>query len=353
MRNDEPGRPSTGRPAALLAVRIGRADVGRRVTLRHRYDATTLTDVVGRLDAWDDGVLRVERRDGRLVEVPEADVVAAKVVAPEVSAEDMQAVAERGWPPHETAPLGEWTLRWSGGVTGRANSVRVAGIARDAAAGGARRRRAVVRRARRPGADADARAVGVRRCARGGRMGGRPDGRCCARRRPQVLLDAAARPPAEDLHVVAHGRALARAARAGRPRPRSRRARAHPHRAGGARVRRGPRPAGRAARHRAGERDERRLRPLGRGDEHRHGARGARRRGIATPGDGASSRAGRWSTTAPAPTCSRSGPTSPPARSTRASGCRCTTPTSTAPRRRTRCRRTEPGSGAVEDTPGG
>lgn len=201
MRNDEPGRPSTGRPAALLAVRIGRADVGRRVTLRHRYDATTLTDVVGRLDAWDDGVLRVERRDGRLVEVPEADVVAAKVVAPEVSAEDMQAVAERGWPPHEAAPLGGWTLRWSGGVTGRANSVRVAGS---------------------PGMPLPEALAAVERwyAERGGPAlmqmpvpsaydaalegaGWAVARRTVLRTAPtQVLLDAAARPPAEDLHVV-------------------------------------------------------------------------------------------------------------------------------------------------------
>jgi len=71
------------RPAALLAVRISPADVGRRVTVRHRYDATTLTDVVGRLLAWDEGAepaLRVERRDGSVVAVPLALVVAAKVV---------------------------------------------------------------------------------------------------------------------------------------------------------------------------------------------------------------------------------------------------------------------------------
>jgi GNAT superfamily N-acetyltransferase len=54
-------------------------------------------------------------------------VAAAKVVPPAMSAEAMQAVAESGWPPGETATLGDWVLRASGGVTGRANSVRVAG----------------------------------------------------------------------------------------------------------------------------------------------------------------------------------------------------------------------------------
>jgi hypothetical protein len=57
------------------------------VTVRHLYDASTLTDVVGRLLAWDEGpepALTVERRDGSVVVVPVALVVAAKVV-PEVA----------------------------------------------------------------------------------------------------------------------------------------------------------------------------------------------------------------------------------------------------------------------------
>ncbi len=80
------------RAGALLAVRITEADVGRRVSVRHRYDASTLTDVVGLLLSWeasgsdaDPGaaaVLRIERRDGSVAEVPVADVVAAKVVPP-------------------------------------------------------------------------------------------------------------------------------------------------------------------------------------------------------------------------------------------------------------------------------
>ena len=78
----------SARPAALLAVRISPADVGRRVSVRHRYDAATLTDVVGRLLAWDEvadpagsaPVLRVERRDGTVVSVRLTEVVAAKVV---------------------------------------------------------------------------------------------------------------------------------------------------------------------------------------------------------------------------------------------------------------------------------
>jgi ribosomal protein S18 acetylase RimI-like enzyme len=86
-----------------------------------------LTDVVGVLRSWAGGTLLVERRTGALAEVSEGDVVAAKVVAPEVSAEAVQQVAQAGWPPFETASIGEWELRASGGLTGRANSVRVVG----------------------------------------------------------------------------------------------------------------------------------------------------------------------------------------------------------------------------------
>ena len=124
MRNDEPGRPSTGRPAALLAVRIGRADVGRRVTLRHRYDATTLTDVVGRLDAWDDGVLRVERRDGRLVEVQGGRVTRVKADGAK------ETVATTGGGPNGAAfgPDGKLYVCNSGGLSAAAPEFRQQGL---------------------------------------------------------------------------------------------------------------------------------------------------------------------------------------------------------------------------------
>lgn len=126
MSSRTPAGP--GRPAALLAVRVAHADVGRRVTVRRRTEDGRLSDVVGVLEAWTpDGLLSVRRRDGQAVAVREHDVVAAKVVAPELSAGAMQKVAQAGWPPFETASLGDWELRASDGVTGRANSVRVDG----------------------------------------------------------------------------------------------------------------------------------------------------------------------------------------------------------------------------------
>lgn len=60
------------------------ADVGSRVTLR-RAVPEGVSDVVGELLSWSDGVLTVRRRDGSSVTVPEADLVAARVVPPPVA----------------------------------------------------------------------------------------------------------------------------------------------------------------------------------------------------------------------------------------------------------------------------
>ena len=67
-------------------VRITPDDVGSRVTVRHRRpvpgDGPTTSDVVGQLQAWADGLLRIERRDGTVVRVSEDDLLAAKVIPP-------------------------------------------------------------------------------------------------------------------------------------------------------------------------------------------------------------------------------------------------------------------------------
>ena len=74
--------PPPARPAALLAVRITSADIGQRVTLRYQiYDEKEpLTDLLGYLRSWADGVLVVERESGEMREVREVDLVAAKVI---------------------------------------------------------------------------------------------------------------------------------------------------------------------------------------------------------------------------------------------------------------------------------
>jgi N-acetylglutamate synthase len=107
--------------------RLTQSDVGRRVVVRYRLPGGgQATDVLGHLDAWDDGTLSVRRVDGGTVTVRAADVVAAKVVPPHpVVRRDvraLEAAVAQGWQALETAQIGGWMLRAAGGFTGRANS---------------------------------------------------------------------------------------------------------------------------------------------------------------------------------------------------------------------------------------
>lgn len=56
-------------------------DVGSRVSLRRTVDGG-VSDVVGDLVSWQMGVLSVRRRDGKIIEIAEADLLAGKVVPP-------------------------------------------------------------------------------------------------------------------------------------------------------------------------------------------------------------------------------------------------------------------------------
>ncbi len=69
---------------ARLVVRIGPGDVGARVSVRARLEDGThgATDTLGILRAWEDGVLLVERRDGSVARIREADLLAARPVPP-------------------------------------------------------------------------------------------------------------------------------------------------------------------------------------------------------------------------------------------------------------------------------
>ncbi|MCG0290906.1 GNAT family N-acetyltransferase [Streptomyces sp. PSAA01] len=118
-----------------LEVRITPDDVGKRVSVRlitgEREPAPTFTDVVGVLTSWTEGSLSITRRTGEAVRVAESSLVAGKVVpaaparrrGPAATAPELDRVAARAWPPLVSEPLGEWTLRASGGFTRRANSV--------------------------------------------------------------------------------------------------------------------------------------------------------------------------------------------------------------------------------------
>jgi N-acetylglutamate synthase len=65
-------------------IRVGPADVGRRVSVRSRIPAgegePSTSDTLGYLRSWADGVLAIERRDGTTARIAEADLVAARVV---------------------------------------------------------------------------------------------------------------------------------------------------------------------------------------------------------------------------------------------------------------------------------
>lgn len=65
-----------------LTVAITPADVGRRVSIRRALPDGRLGDVVGTLQAWSDGALKVRRRDDSVVEIAETTLVAAKIVPP-------------------------------------------------------------------------------------------------------------------------------------------------------------------------------------------------------------------------------------------------------------------------------
>lgn len=67
---------------ARLRVAITPDDVGARVSLRRRDAEGGYTDVLGELESWTDGWLSVRRRDGDVVTVAEATLVAGKVVPP-------------------------------------------------------------------------------------------------------------------------------------------------------------------------------------------------------------------------------------------------------------------------------
>lgn len=123
-----------------LEVRITAADVGKRVSVRsltgQEEGGPRFTDTVGVLTSWTDGVLRITRRNGEEVSLPEDTLVAGKTVpaaaarrrgVPAAGAHELQRVAFRGWPPLETERLGEWTLRAARGFTRRANSVLALG----------------------------------------------------------------------------------------------------------------------------------------------------------------------------------------------------------------------------------
>ncbi|MFC4012258.1 hypothetical protein ACFOY2_33840 [Nonomuraea purpurea] len=65
--------------AGRLVVAITSQDIGARITTRRRVPEG-FRDTVGILVSWEDGLLKIQKRDGTVVEIREESLVAAKVV---------------------------------------------------------------------------------------------------------------------------------------------------------------------------------------------------------------------------------------------------------------------------------
>lgn len=76
---DDGGLPGVG---VRYVVDVGPGSSGVRVVVRRRLPDGQLGDVLGQLLSWEAGHVVVERRDGSVVDVAAADVVAAKQVPP-------------------------------------------------------------------------------------------------------------------------------------------------------------------------------------------------------------------------------------------------------------------------------
>ncbi len=103
---------------------------GTAVTLRVATPVGPIS-VVGEIVSADAERWAVRRRDGEIADVSVASIEASRVVPPgrsaTTSAREIQQIAAFGWRAVETARLGDWLLRASGGFTQRANSALALG----------------------------------------------------------------------------------------------------------------------------------------------------------------------------------------------------------------------------------
>jgi N-acetylglutamate synthase len=102
---------------------LGRRVSIRRVAGRGQDGRAQFSDVVGDLIGLDASTAVLDTREGA-VEVSRATIAVARVAPPSTADElALEAVAAAGWRAAETAHIGGWLLRATGGFTGRANSV--------------------------------------------------------------------------------------------------------------------------------------------------------------------------------------------------------------------------------------
>jgi ribosomal protein S18 acetylase RimI-like enzyme len=108
----------------------GAPEIGTTLTLRVATPVGSIS-VVGELVDADEGRWSIRRRDGSLTLVEVSSIEAQRVVPPGrsqvASRLEVEQVAALGWRALETARLGDWLLRASGGFTSRANSVLAIG----------------------------------------------------------------------------------------------------------------------------------------------------------------------------------------------------------------------------------
>ncbi|MGI5120316.1 hypothetical protein ACQEU5_12375 [Marinactinospora thermotolerans] len=67
---------------ARLSDSVTPQDIGRRVTVRIQLPDGRFRDIVGMLEAWEDGLITVRRHDDTVTEVTADDVVASRVIPP-------------------------------------------------------------------------------------------------------------------------------------------------------------------------------------------------------------------------------------------------------------------------------
>ena len=131
--------PGTGASGWTVVGRvdISPADVGRRITTRVQAGTRTV-DVVGRLIAWETpglvdgdtpgrftGILSVMNRHDITQEISAADLIAARVVAPELSFVAAQRLSRQAEKVSATLELGDWLATHADGTDPRLNSAVV------------------------------------------------------------------------------------------------------------------------------------------------------------------------------------------------------------------------------------
>ena len=119
---------------------LGPHCIGQRVVVRRLLPGETgptggprMTDLLGVMETWADGVTTVRAESGEVTAIALADIVSGKPVPPRpsvrlrISAEDAERRATASWPAVVTEPLGPWLLRAANGFSTRANSVLAVG----------------------------------------------------------------------------------------------------------------------------------------------------------------------------------------------------------------------------------